>query len=86
MYDLLVDESKSTNEEQVIGIVTDCMRLNIRSEPRADAPIVCTISCLTEVMIDEDESTQDYYKIYLASGLDGFCVKKFIAVRQFGGI
>ena len=66
----------------VSGIVSGCNRLNVRSEPLADAPVICTIASETEVVIDESSSTEDFYKVCLASGIEGYCTKKFITVQQ----
>lgn len=64
------------------GVVTDCVRLNLREAPELESKIVCTIECLSEVQISEAESTNDFYKVYLASGINGFCMKKFISIRS----
>ena len=64
-----------------IGIVTDCLKLNVRENPDPEAKVVCTIDALTEVMIDEDASTKDFYKVCTSAGAEGYCMKKYIAVR-----
>lgn len=78
-------ENKETIEEIVeevkIGIVTNCNKLNVREEPSLDADIVCEITSTTELIIDEHESTDEFYKVFTASGLDGFCMKKFISIQ-----
>lgn len=62
------------------GIV-NCLRLHIHSEPTLDSEIVCKVRYLTEVMIDPDNSTEDFYKIYTAIGAEGFCQKNLITIR-----
>ena len=62
-----------------IGVVTGCAKLRVRSEPRFGTNVVCEIDRGTRVMIDKSESTIDYYKIYTESGVEGFCVKTYIA-------
>lgn len=79
-------ENNTNNEPEEtgdvkIGFVTDCKKLNIREEPSKDSPIVCEVVCQSELMIDEAESTEDFYKVYTAAGIEGFCMKKFIAVQ-----
>lgn len=61
-----------------IGRVFGCAKLNVRKAPKPKADIVCEINCHTEVEIDEDESTEDFYKIYTTSGIEGFCMKSYI--------
>lgn len=74
-------ESEVESTEMREGSVVDCARLNIRKRPRPNATIVHEIAVNTEVLVDLEESTDDYYKVTTASGVEGFCVKKFIAVR-----
>lgn len=65
-----------------IGIVTGCLSLNVRKEPRMSSEIICLLDSLTEVLIDEKGSTDEFYKVTTASGIDGFCMKKYISIRQ----
>lgn len=62
------------------GVVTDCAKLNVRAEPSTDAEVVCVISAATELLVDEAESTEDFYKICTAAGVEGYCMRKFITV------
>jgi hypothetical protein len=63
-----------------IGMVNNCLSLNIREEPKPDATIIFTLDRFTEVVIIEDESTDEYYKICSVSGLEGFCIKKYLTI------
>ena len=65
-----------------MGVVTNCTKLNVREAPNKDSSIICTIDCLTEVMINDEESTDDFYKVCIASGTEGFCMKNFISIRH----
>jgi uncharacterized protein YgiM (DUF1202 family) len=65
-----------------LGIVTGCLSLNVREEPKPDASILGTINSLSEVMLDSKESTDEYYKICTVSGIEGFCAKKYITIKQ----
>lgn len=67
--------------DQPIGHVYDCLILEILEEPRPDADIVCTIPFTTRVMIDESESTDDFYKVFTSIGIEGFCDKRFISIE-----
>ena len=64
-----------------IGLVANCKRLNIRESPTVDAPVICEVVCQTELMIEEDDSTEDFYKVCTAAGIEGFCMRKFIAIQ-----
>lgn len=64
------------------GIVTDCFKAEVYNDADLDSEIICEIPCLSEVMVDENSSTNDFYKIYLCAGIEGFCLKRYIAIEQ----
>jgi uncharacterized protein YgiM (DUF1202 family) len=66
--------------EDVFGTV-NCSLLNVRTEPKADAEILMTIEHGTKITISESESTEDFYKVYNSSGIEGFCMKEFIKIQ-----
>lgn len=69
-------------KKPVRGVVVDCFNLNVRTGPSKDFDVICEIPSNTEVEINESESSGDFYKICTASGVEGFCMKKFIEVRK----
>lgn len=90
---LVVDDSSEIVEDisvtetdekvaEVFGVVTDCMRLNIREEPTKNSVVVTIVAYLDELKIDLGNSTDDWYAVCTASGVEGFCMKKFVAIRQ----
>lgn len=66
--------------EPKMGIVVDCKKLNVREQPSSSAAVLGIIPAETELMVDENESTDEFYKILMASGLEGFCMKKYIMI------
>lgn len=80
--DVVITPDVIQEEEQLVqdGIVVDCVKLNVRKAPAADAAIICTIPRETEVVISEEESTEEFYKVYTASGIEGFCMKQYISI------
>lgn len=66
-------------ENMPIGVV-NCLRLHIYSEPNLESEIVCKIRYSTEVVIDLDNSTDDFYKIYTAIGAEGFCQRDLVTI------
>lgn len=65
----------------VLGVV-EANELNVRETPVVDATnILGTVKKGVEVEIEMDESTDDFYKVYTATGLEGFCMKQFIRVE-----
>lgn len=65
-----------------VGIVAGCSKLNIREEPKTDSAIISEISCQAEVIIEEAESTEDFYKVCTSFGVEGFCMKKYIVIKS----
>lgn len=67
--------------KQKTGVVANCVRLNVRVAPAITADIKCEIKAGTEVVIDNDSSTEEFYKVSLATGVEGFCMKDYIEIR-----
>jgi outer membrane biosynthesis protein TonB len=79
-----IPEVPEEPKKPMIGVVVNCQKLNVRRRPRIDpnpASVIAVLKALTEVEIDEKKSTDDFYKIFTAAGVEGFCMKKFIAIR-----
>lgn len=74
------DEEVFSTLKSDIGKVIDCENLNVRKEPDIDASVLGFIPVNSEVKIDHEQSTDDFYSICSASGLEGFCMKKYIAI------
>lgn len=81
-----VEETKVTEDvieevpKKVMGAILNCAKLNVRKEPNANADVVFVADNSTEFVINEDESTEDWYKVCTDTGVEGFCMKKFFAV------
>lgn len=65
----------------ITGFVTNCSKLNVRVEPSIDADVVCVLNSATEVEIDLDNSTDEWFSICTAAGIDGYCMRKFINAK-----
>ena len=78
--DTEIQEAKEKVEVFVSGNVIDCDFLNVREQASVDANVVCLISKYDEVMINKNESTEDFYKVCTATGIEGYCMKRFIAI------
>lgn len=79
--DTKVEEIEEAVEE-IIGVVSDCLKLNIRKEPNKDSDVVAVVTCLDELKIDLTASTDDWYAVCTAAGIEGFCMKNFVSVEQ----
>ena len=67
--------------ESIIGIVSDCKKLRVRNNPELDSDVICEIEAGSIVEIDEVNSTEEFYKVCTETGIDGYCMKKFIKVE-----
>lgn len=78
-----VEEVESEIEaiECVIGHV-NVAKLNVRIAPVFDAEVVTIVKENTELEIGLDESTDEFYKVYLANGVEGFCMKEFVTINE----
>ena len=87
-----VEETVEVTEEQnvepeveestvIIGVVTNCEKLNVRAIPHKYGKIRQVINESSKVQIDEKESTDEYYKVYTESGIEGYCKKEFITIE-----
>lgn len=77
---LTIDDTTMHEHEPTIGVVTDCLKLNVRDEANPTAMIVGTINASTELVVDLAESTDEFYKIITSAGVEGYCMKKFITI------
>ena len=68
--------------EPITGIVTNCVRLNIREAPIITAKILSEVNINSKLIIDEPESTEEWLKVYTETGIEGFCMKKFITISK----
>lgn len=66
-------------DDALVG-VSNCLRLHIHEEPDLNSRIVCKVRYLTEVIIDPESSTDEFYKVYTAIGAEGFCQKELITI------
>ena len=79
----LCTEAEAVNEPHTgSGIVTDCLYLNVRKLPDINADVAVVIDALTRVCVDLDASTEDFYKVRTSDGVEGFCMRKYIALSK----
>lgn len=77
----VVAEKQPKVREPRTGVVVDCVKLNVRKRPSSDAAILAEIPVGTKVQIFDKESTKDFHHVCTATGIDGFCMKKFIKIK-----
>ena len=72
------EETVETKPETVVGIVANCSKLNVRATPDATAEVVCIVDVNSEVEIDVAKSTYDWVSVCTTSGVEGYCMRKYI--------
>ena len=77
----IIEEVEETKPDPKIGTVTDCNRLNVRKDPNPNAEIICEVPAATDLMIDEEQSTDTFYKVFTAAGVEGYCMKRFVTIK-----
>lgn len=68
--------------EFATGVVVDCNSLNVRAMPDRKADVVSILMNGDEVQVNVTDSYDEWYHVFTATGLDGFCMKKYIAVKE----
>ena len=80
--ELEIDENNNRNIAQatIIGYT----KLNVRKNPSKDSEVVCIITKDSSITVDYNESTEDFYKVYVNVDnvpYEGFCMKEFISIK-----
>lgn len=65
----------------VTGVVSGCKKLNVRNKPNATAAILTTVNDGSEVVIEQPITNSEFYRVTLANGMSGYCMKKFIVIK-----
>lgn len=65
----------------VSGFVSNCAKLNVRTQPAADADVVCVLNSGTEIEINVNNSTDEWFSICTAAGIEGYCMRKFVNAK-----
>ena len=76
----LVNETANTTilPKTVNGVVVDCVKLNIRTEPDIHADVACVLDVMSELKIDVSKSNNEWFKVSTATGVEGYCMRKFV--------
>lgn len=76
----MVEETVETAAlpETVTGTVTNCSKLNIRTEPSTSAEIACVVNVNTELAIIVEKSTDKWLYVCTAAGIEGYCMREYV--------
>ena len=76
-----VIEEPVVEPEPIVGVVSGCAKLRVRNNPSIMGEVICEIKEGTIVIIDEDKSTVEFYKVVTEAGAEGYCMKKYITLK-----
>lgn len=66
------------NKKPLMGVVVNCMNLNIRQDPTQSSRSLGIIGSDTVVTVCEDEPVSGFYKVKTENGISGYCMSEFI--------
>lgn len=76
-------EEKKEANQIVSGFVVDIVyKLNVREEPDIEANIIYEADAGNEFLIDISKSTEEWFSVCNTSGIEGFCMKKYITIKE----
>ena len=76
-------EEKKEVDRIVSGFVADVVyKLNVREEPDIEANIIYEADAGNEFLIDIGKSTEDWFSVCNSCGIEGFCMKKYIIIKE----
>lgn len=81
MDDYMEEEAVVEEVTPIKGVVVNCQKLRVRKAASSEAGVLCEIAVDAEVVIDEKKSTNEFYKVCTEAGVEGYCMKQFIAVK-----
>lgn len=83
VHDEIIEEIVTQAEAKVeTGFVTGCERLNVRERASKDSKVLTIINKNEEVTIHHTETESvEFYRVSTSSGVEGFCMRKFITVK-----
>lgn len=78
----LIDDAAPAEvmKDFVSGVVINCLRLNVRKAPSADAEILTVIDAFSNVMVNKSASSDAFYKVCTETGVEGYCMKGYISL------
>lgn len=76
-----LDDNKTFGNNKTFGVVVNCQSLNVRHEASLDSNVASSLRVDSEVIIYEDASTEDFYKVCTSAGVEGYCAREYISIK-----
>lgn len=77
----IVEEDTSASET-IIGIIDNCIKLRVREEASINSEVIAELEAGKIVLINKEDSTDEFYSVYTEAGIKGFCMKKFVKINK----
>lgn len=65
----------------VEGVVIGCAKLNVRTKPSVTSDVVCVLDAMSELEVDVEKSTNEWFHVCTATGVEGYCMRRFVEAR-----
>ena len=81
------NENENVTQEPVekevpkVGVVDNCVRLNVRVAPRITADVRLIINKGDEVILCEKQPKGEWFRVRTQNNTEGFCMKKYITIQ-----
>ena len=76
-----VTQEPVEKEASKVGVVDNCVRLNIRVAPRITADVRLIIEKGDEVILCEKQPKGEWFRVRTQDNTEGFCMKKYITIQ-----
>lgn len=76
-----VTQEPVEKEAPKVGVVDNCVRLNIRVAPRITADVRLIIEKGDEVILCEKQPKGEWFRVRTQDNTEGFCMKKYITIQ-----
>lgn len=64
------------------GIVVNCETLKIRMSPNRYSETISEIAAGRELLVDNSQSNEEWFCVYLEFGVKGYCMRKYIEIKE----
>ncbi len=68
--------------EPKFGVVSNCVRLNVRTEPNINSEILCMVDAGVRLMIDPANSNEGWFNVFTNAGIEGYCMKEYVEIEE----
>lgn len=64
-----------------VYMINNCKKLNIRKKPNKNSDVLGVVTAVNTLTIEEIKSKPEWVKVITDSGIEGYCMKQYVAVK-----